>query len=260
MERPDLLALCLAALPPVAPESLWRAWALAPETLLPLLALLSLPWLLRRRAGQPGPSGGGKVTGAWLFGCALLALALVSPLCRLAAALASAHMLQHLLLVVPAPLALAPLLLRRLGRPRLGPTAATLLLGAAIWAAHAPPVYQRALLDPLAHLALAGLLLGVALLFWTAALAVQGFRALGMVFATLLHSGLLGALLTFSGRLWYPVFGQGPALWGMTPLQDQQLAGLIMWVPMGALLLAVGLWLGLRGLRQLEQPAAASPR
>lgn len=239
----DLFALCLAVLPAVTPAGIWGAWVLAPETLLPLLALTALPWLLRR---DPRPARGERA--AWLLGCGLLALALVSPLCRLAATLASAQMVQHLILVLLAPAAMAPLLLRLRAWPRLRPTAATLLFGALLWLAHAPPVYQAGLTQPAVHLLLLAASLGAALLFWSAALAAEPFRGLGMVFATMLHSGLLGALLTFSAGLWYPVFGAGPLAWGLTPLEDQQLAGLIMWVPMGIALLVAGLWLGGRGL------------
>lgn len=247
MGSSELLALCLATLPALLPEGFWRAWVLAPETLLPLLVLLALPWL-PVRGGLP--SRGERV--AWLLGCGLLALALVSPLCRLAATLASAQMAQHLILILLAPAAMAPLLLRHRAWPRLRPAVATLLFGATLWLAHAPAVYQAALTHPGVHLLLLAASLAVALLFWTAVLAAEPFRGLGMVFATMLHSGLLGALLTFSTALWYPVFGAGPTAWGLTPLEDQQLAGLIMWVPMGVVLLVAGLSVGGRGLLRQE--------
>ncbi|MDF2096940.1 cytochrome c oxidase assembly protein [Aquibaculum arenosum] len=239
----ELFELCLASLPPVVPGTLWRAWVLAPETLVPLLALLALPWLPGLRARV----GGGE-RWSWLLGCLLLAVSLVSPLCRLSATLASMHMVQHLLVILLAPAAMAPLLLRmRLPLPR--PALTTLLFGGLIWLAHAPPIYQAALLSPTLHLLLLAASLGLALLFWCTALAAEPLRGMGMVFATMLHSGLLGALLTFSPRLWYPVFGSGPLAWGLTPLADQQLAGLIMWVPMALLLLLAGFWIAARGLR-----------
>lgn len=262
MEWPHLLELCLAVLPPITPQTFWRSWVLAPETLLPLLLLFSLPWLLPRLQIHINglPSGWFRLTAIrskdldrtyWLLGCAFLAIALVSPLCRLAAALAWAHMLQHLILVVLAPLALAlglrpPLEARRSGA---GITSfATLLLAAAIWLSHLPWLYERALQQEMLHLALLAGLLASALLFWLTALAAPAIHGMTMIFATILHSGLLGALLTFSKRLWYPVFGIGPGLWGLTPMEDQQLAGLIMWVPMGLILAASGLWLWLNDL------------
>jgi putative membrane protein len=53
------------------------------------------------------------------------------------------------------------------------------------------------------------------------------------LFTTAMYTTLLGALLTFSDRLWYPLYKAGTAPWGLTALEDQQLAGLIMWVPGG---------------------------
>ncbi|HYX23881.1 MAG TPA: cytochrome c oxidase assembly protein, partial [Thermoanaerobaculia bacterium] len=69
------------------------------------------------------------------------------------------------------------------------------------------------------------------------------------VFTTSLHSGVLGALLTFAPRLWYPIYEARTAAWGLSALEDQQLAGLIMWVPAGVLFIVLGLalfaaWLG----------------
>ena len=247
METPDLLALCLAVLPPVTPQSFWYSWVLAPETLLPVLALFLLPWLLPwllpsfRAAGRADQR-------YWQLGCILLVVALVSPLCRLAATLAWAHMVQHLILIILAPLPMAlglrPLLRRRHYREGLA-SFATLLLAGAIWVSHAPVVYEAALSSKGLHLAVLAWLFASALLFWVSAVSAPSLRAMSMVFVTILHSGLLGALLTFSTRLWYPVFGAGPQLWGLTPMEDQQLAGLIMWVPMGLILAVIGLWLWL---------------
>jgi len=71
------------------------------------------------------------------------------------------------------------------------------------------------------------------------------------------HSGLLGALLTFAPRLWYPIYAARTSRWGLSPLEDQQLAGLIMWIPAGVLFIVLGLglfaaWLG-------EAPRLLSP-
>jgi putative membrane protein len=69
------------------------------------------------------------------------------------------------------------------------------------------------------------------------------------VFTTSLHSGVLGALLTFAPRLWYPIYEARTSQWGLSALEDQQLAGLIMWVPAGVVFILLGLalfaaWLG----------------
>ncbi len=87
-------------------------------------------------------------------------------------------------------------------------------------------------LDP--HGAASELLLS-ALLFWWALFYAHGRRAYGSgvlyIFTTAIHTGILGALLTFAPRLWYPAYSKTTQAWGLTPLQDQQIGGLIMWVP-----------------------------
>ncbi len=119
---------------------------------------------------------------------------------------------------------------------------------------------------------------GTALLFWWAALEFSrhrrmnyGFGAL-YIFTTAVHSSLLGALLTFSLVIWYPVYAARTAAWGLSALEDQQLGGLVMWVPPGVIylaatlaLLAVGLGLGepgrarvTRGIRLLPEPAGST--
>jgi cytochrome c oxidase assembly factor CtaG len=93
-----------------------------------------------------------------------------------------------------------------------------------------------------------------ALCFWWAL--IQSRRraeyghAVFYVFTTAVHTGILGALLTFSPRVIYPVYAPSTPAWGLTPLEDQQIGGLIMWVPAGALYTAAGLALFRAWLRQ----------
>lgn len=232
----DLIALCLASARPALPQDWWTAFSLAPATTLPLLALLA--WLLAR-GRRP----------AALAGWVLLALALASPLCRLAATLAWAHMAQ--LMVLLAGMALlawsAPPPQRR--APALPPA---VVHGLLLWLWHVPAIYTLVLQDPVAHALAYGLLLASAWWFWRALLhAPLRWRGAALValLATMAHTGLLGALLTFAGQALYPIQSAGARAWGLAPLHDQQLAGLLMWVAgaLGYLALAVGLawrWYG----------------
>lgn len=230
-ETPPLLSLCLSSAPLVRPADLWASWSLAPEIVLPLLAFVA--WRIRT-ARRPLPA---------LIALALLAIALVSPLCRLSAVLASAHMVQHALLVTLAPMALALAAPRPL--PRRGPLPlVTAAYGAAIWFWHVPAAYEAALADPVIHLVMVGSLLALSEAFWRRVLHARegaGGTATLALLATMIHTGLLGAVLTFAGAPWYGTMAQGALAWGLDPLADQQLAGLIMWVPMAAIYLGAAL-------------------
>jgi putative membrane protein len=240
-----LTTLCLASRPPALPGTFWSAWSLAPAVALPLAAALIL--VVR--------SASARERASFLTGWLLLALALVSPVCRLAATTASGHMVQHVILVALAP----PLLVLGLPAGRWqrhlpGPLAASLLYAAAIWLSHAPRIYEAALVQPGFHLVLLALLLVAGIAFWSTLLAAPtaGHAAL-MAFAAMGHTTLLGALLALSPEPWYPLFAGRVESWGITALEDQQLAGLIMWVPMaGVYLLAA-----LLGLSRLLVPSHA---
>jgi len=115
------------------------------------------------------------------------------------------------------------------------------LQGIMLWVWHAPSLFNAALLSESWHVAQHLCLFGSALLFWWSMSRVSSLDqrhglAAFWLFFTSLHSGLLGALMSFSESPWYPKYaalalaGAG----GLTPLQDQQLAGLIMWIPGGA--------------------------
>ena len=97
-----------------------------------------------------------------------------------------------------------------------------------------------------------------ALLFWWALVHGRegrlGYGA-GVVylFTTAIHTSVLGALLTVAQTTWYPVYSARTVAWGLTPLEDQQLAGLIMWVPGGIVYVIAALWLVVRLFRESEQ-------
>jgi putative membrane protein len=216
---------------------------------------------------------------AWI----VLVITLLSPLDHLSDLLFSAHMSQHELLMLVA----APLMV--LGRPLFaylwalpaswrvrvgawvrsaavqvpwrmitGPLFVLVLHGVVRWVWHVPALYEAALADERVHAVQHATFFGSAALFWWALLHGRYGRSgypVGVlfVFATALHSGLLGALITFATRTWYPTYDLRAPLVGMEPLEDQQLAGLIMWVPAGVLFLLIALTLFVAWLGEAER-------
>jgi cytochrome c oxidase assembly factor CtaG len=283
------LVLLAHAGAPLAPHDLWTAWGAEPGS---WAVLLAGGWLYARGAARlwrrAGPGRGVRrwEAGSFAAGWAALVLALASPLHPLGEALFSAHMVQHeLLMVVAAPLLVlgrpvVPLLwaLPVPGRRALGgwakgpavrgawgavsgPTGAWLLHGAALWIWHVPALYALSVRSGAAHAAQHAAFLGTALVFWWAVLPVWRRRtghgaAVFALFATVVHSGALGALLTVAPRPLYPVSDAAAAAWGLTPLEDQQLAGLVMWVPAGLAYAVAGLVLAVGWLRESERRAA----
>ncbi len=243
---PGLLASCLGA-HPLRPGAIWTGWTLAPEMLLPVVALAVVAQRHQR------------VTAAWwpTWGVLVIATALLSPLCRLAATLVSVHMLQFMILSIAAPILLA----RLAGVPRLPPGAWAVAYGAAIWVWHLPPVYTAILDHAVVHLVAVWLLLGISVQFWRSVLATVEERSLAGLAAllmTMAHTGILGAWLTFGARPWYPFLDDSVALWGLTLLEDQQLAGLLMWVAGGLAYLLAALVLCARLLRSQGEHGIAS--
>jgi cytochrome c oxidase assembly factor CtaG len=265
----------------LVPHDLWSAWSFDPVVIV-LLALSAGLYFQGVRAlwRNAGPGHGIQrweavaFVGGWLT----LAVALVSPLHRLGGVLFAAHMAQHeLLMVLAAPLLVLgrpiipflwalPISWRRVAgdwaaaRPVRGawmlltaPVVAWGLHATAIWLWHAPPLYQATLGSELLHTAQHVSFLVTALLFWWALLHGREGRlvrpaAVIYLFTTAVHTSLLGVLLTFSNRLWYPLYDATAGVWGLTALEDQQLAGLIMWIPAGlayliAALVIAGSWL-----------------
>jgi putative membrane protein len=221
----------------------------------------------------------GCFAGGWL----VLVAALASPLHELGSQLFSAHMTQHELLM----LVVAPLLV--LGRPDLvmlwsfpfgartallrvfkipalaamghaatAPMLVWLVHGVTLWLWHLPALYQATLTSEAVHAAQHLTFLGTALLFWWTLIYGRRARlsygaAVAYIFTTALHTSVLGALLTFSSRLWYPIYDGRTLQWGLTALEDQQLGGLIMWVPANVVYIVIGLALFQAWLRESER-------
>ena len=154
-----------------------------------------------------------------------------------------------------------------------GASVAFLLHAAALWLWHAPGLYQATLTSDAMHAAQHVSFLATGLLFWWVAFgrgrpaprpgaqasartrAAQGMGA-AMLFGTALHTTALGALITFATSLWYPAYGATTAPWGLMPLEDQQLAGLIMWIPGGVAYVVAALSLFAGWMRGAEEDAA----
>lgn len=205
----------------------------------------------------------------WL-GWLVLAVALVSPLDVMGEQLFSAHMVQHeLLMMVAAPPLIAsrpeqaillggskftasfmhlftlrsPVILR-FYRRMTDPLPAWCIHFAGLWIWHLPPLLNASLSNEWVHSFQHITFLLIAWVFWYSIFRLDRTSSLTAVmslFLTGIHASLLGALLTFSPVIWYSPYASTTFQWGLTPVQDQQLGGLIMWMPAGIIFIAAAL-------------------
>ena len=257
----------------LAPEYTWT-WDPVIVFLLLASAWLYIAGVVRARCTSHNP----RIFAGWqliafVLGWLTLIVALISPVHELGESLFSAHMLQHeLLMVVAAPLLIVgrpdlvfiwalPLswrkdlarfqhisIVHRSWRLLAFPLSAWLLHAMALWTWHIPSLFDATIAHNWVHALQHSSFLGTALLFWSSLLyGHMGRRAYGegiiYVFTTAVHTSILGALLTFAASPWYLIYEFRTAIWGLTALQDQQLGGLIMWVPAGLVYTIMGLWL-----------------
>ena len=265
-------------------HELLRTWAWEPYV---WFALALTAWLYVRgiRKMWAGRVGGVRrwEAACYAAGWFSLFVALVSPLHPWGSVLFAAHMTQHeILMLVSAPLLV-------LGRPILvwlkalpsdwagllgrwantlwwtktwraisNPFAAWLIHAAALWVWHIPSLFQATIDDDIIHTLQHASFLGSALLFWWAVM--HGRDRAGMfgmavlyMFTTAMHSGLLGVLITFADTLIYPAYRDTTQAWGLTPLEDQQLGGLIMWIPAGLVYVVAGLAFTAGWIRESER-------
>lgn len=185
-----------------------------------------------------------SLRGAWVLAVVLF----VSPLCALSSAFFTVRVVHHIALV----LAMAPLLafglqpwLKRLPAPLWTSTA---IAAVVFWVWHAPAPYAAALSSDALYWLMQVTLLASAVAFWLAVRRAAPAAAMGAILVTTVLMGLLGALITFAGRPLYPPHFASALSWGMAPLEDQQLAGIIMWAPGSIAYLAVAMWIGWRWL------------
>lgn len=266
------------------------AWRLEPwiVALLAASALLYLRGVVRlwSQAGV-GRGVGRRHAASYAAGWAVTLAALAPPIDPLGQQLFSMHMVQHeLMMVVAAPLlvlgrpfvawswgwpAAARAVHRAFQRPAAAgawraltdPFAAWLLHAVVLWLWHVPRFFEAALAHRGLHELQHAMFFGTGLLFWWAiADRRRGARgdgtALLMLFTTMIHTGVLGALLTLSPRPWYPAYAPATLALGFDPLEDQHLGGLLMWIPAGAAYLIAGLTAAARLLA--ETPARSTAR
>ncbi len=265
---------------------LWYTWALDPIIIAGLGLTALLYWLGLRRVWRESLHGReARRREAWAFCMGWLALfvALVSPLHPWGEVLFSAHMTQHeVLMLVAAPLLvlgrpLVPFLwalpvglrqsiggagkrraVQGVWRALTNPLIAWAIHAVALWVWHAPALFQATLESDLVHTLQHLSFLGSALLFWWALIhgrhGLMGYGAAVLyMFTTSVHSGVLGALITFAGKIWYPAYSTTTSSWGLTPLEDQQLGGLIMWIPAATVYIIAGLALMAGWMRESER-------
>jgi len=260
------------------PDNLRSAWEFDPGVVIPILVSCVLYW---RGARLAAGTSRHHQTWFWL-GITALVLALVSPLHPLGEQLFSAHMAQHeILMLVAAPLLVmahpaVPMLfgiplhwrrsigaftrtpvVRGVWRTLTHPVYAWILHAAAIWIWHAPALFQATLESDLAHTLQHCSFFFSALLFWWSLFFREDYGAAVLsLFTTSLHTGILGAILTLSPSVFYPAYSRTAPTWGLSPLEDQQLGGLIMWLPAGIVYIAAALYFVAAWLRESDLTAA----
>lgn len=230
------------------PDAWLGRWNLDPVLAAALLLLALALWV---PATQPEGAAVRRQPLRWAW--ALAVLLYVSPLCALSSAFFTVRVIHHMALV----LAIAPLLAAGLERCLRGLDLplwrCTAVAAAVFWAWHAPAPYAAALSSHAIYAAMQLSLLASATAFWLAVRRAGAVPAMAAILATTVVMGLLGALITFASRPLYEPHAASTLAWGIAPLADQQLAGLLMWAPGSLAYLGAAVGIGWRWMR----PAAA---
>jgi putative membrane protein len=238
-------------------------WEFEPSIVISLIATAALYVLGWKRCHELRPRPAWEL-GSFVAGWLTLVAALLSPLHPLGERLFSAHMAQHeVLMLVAAPLLVfsrmdqvAPWAFPLSGRKALlgsfhspiihSALVALVAHALAIWVWHIPALYQASIRSEMVHAAQhLSFLLTAFWFWWTLFYGIAAKREYGKaaayVFITALHTSILGAILTFSNHLWYPIYAASAPSFGLTELQDQQIGGLLMWIPANLVYIAIGL-------------------
>jgi putative membrane protein len=231
---------------------------------------------------------------AFAAGWSALVLSILPPLDSMSLEFFSVHMVQHeLMMLVGAPLLIvgrplqrcvaglpdvlrAPVAhaLRRraasaIWRTLTAPLLAWTLSGVAVWVWHMPALYDAAVANEGIHTLEHASFVGTSALFWWGMLYGRYGRAgygaaVFYVFLTVVHTGILGAMVTFAGTPLYPFYVLPAAAHGIDPLVDQQRAGLLMWIPAGLVMTLLGLalfgaWIGESQRRSAQKARFTMP-
>lgn len=235
---------------PASPEAFWSRWNLDPVLVAALVTLAALYALGAMRLDRRSPADPGapvrREQAAFYVGWTITAVALVSPLCALSVSLFSARVGQHMLLVlVAAPLvaigrpfaALGGLIARpgvtRQRSPLQPPLLASAAFAGLLWFWHAPGPYAATFSSTFVYWSMHISLFGAALWLWSGLdrTLAGSMRVVGAGVISSVQMGFLGVLITLAPRAIYTPHALTTGAWALTPLQDQQLGGAIMWIP-----------------------------
>jgi putative membrane protein len=232
----------------VAPKIVWSFEPTVLIGVAALATLYTLAWRRARATGEPHRPGFGRLA---LFACGLLAIlaALVSPIDDLGEQLLVMHMLQHVLLLDIVPILLILGLNKMLLRPvtrrlnsiekRAGylahPVFAVFFYAGVMWAWHIPTMYDAALKNSTVHAFEHICFAGAGTLYWWHVLSpirnrmrLGGLGPIAYMVSTKLLVGMLGIVLAFAPSSFYPFYEHLPHYWGLSPSEDQSMAGLLM--------------------------------
>lgn len=257
----------------------WTAWTFSPLVLISLVGLSFIyfyGWRGMRKRRSAQLQAATWQAYAFVLAIVILLIALISPVAGFSEVLGSMHMLQHtLILMVAAPLmAMAsprhiamwsvPAAYWRTewkfrhwaqtwGLVRLvRPFTIWLLYSLILWIWHLPILYEAALADPWIHDFQHISFFAASFFFWKmifdpfARFRLYPGVGLAYIFVSTIHSMALGLLMTFAPRVWYFPYLQSAPLYGLSALEDQQIAGLIMWMPAGISYVAAAVYVSFK--------------
>jgi putative membrane protein len=261
----------------VAPQT---SWSFDPPVLIGVLVLVLLYAAGWRRARRPGERHRPSLWRAVLFASGILTIlvALVSPLDSLGDQLMFMHMVQHMLLLDLAPILLILGLTKVLLRPvtrrlqaierRAGffahPVFAVIFYAALLWMWHLPALYDEAQGNSVIHAFEHLCFFAAGSLYWWHVLSpirsrarLTGLGMVGYMAAGKLLVGILGIVIAFAPRVIYSFYAHQPHYWGLTPLEDQMMAGLVMALEQSVVM---GIALVVLFMRMLNETEAAAQR
>ncbi len=221
-----------------SPDGWLARWNFSPELLVALLAL-ALAMFVYRGSLRRDPAIAALVCLVFVY---------VSPFCALGSALFTVRILHDVILAaVLAPLTVAALRLERVETP------GSLVMWTAIhaltfWLWHAPPLYEAAMSSDAVFWIMQVSIVGTAAIWWAKVVRSPAPAAAIALLATMVAMGALGALLTFANRAFYAPHWLTTHVWGLSPIEDQQIAGLVMWAPASLIYLLAALFIIYRSL------------